>query len=68
MEQLLIYAALFFLEYKRDYRPNTMKVELRIYQSGKIDIKQPTFEEIKKTMDRIIYEDKILTRQVEIGI
>lgn len=68
IEQLLIYAALFFLEYKRDYRPNTMKVELRIYKDNDITIHQPSLEEIQSTMNRIIYEEKIIRRQVEIGI
>lgn len=61
MEQLIIYAALFFLEYKRDYRPTTMKVELRIYQNNDITIYQPTLEEIKNAMDRIVAEDRYLS-------
>ena len=68
MEQLLAYAALFFLEYKRDYRPNTMKVELRIYQNNDIQIYQPTLEEIRRTMDRIVHEDKVLSRMASAGI
>lgn len=61
MEQLLVYAALFFHEYKRDFRPTTMKVELRIYQNGDILTHQPTIEEIKNTMDRIVAEDRYLS-------
>ena len=61
MDQLLIYAALFFHEYKRDYRPTTMKVELRIYQNNDILICQPTLEEIKNAMDRIVAEDRFLS-------
>lgn len=63
MDQLLVYAALFFLEYKRDYRPNTMKVELRIYQNQDILVHQPTTEEVKATMDEIIRKDKMLSRK-----
>ena len=61
MDQLLAYTALFFLEYKRDYRPTTMKVELRIYQNGDITEHMPTLEEITSAMDRIIAEDRYLT-------
>lgn len=60
MDQLLVYASLFFHEYKRDYRPTTMKVELRIYQNNDITVHQPTLEEIKATMDRIVAEDRYL--------
>jgi hypothetical protein len=61
MEQLVIYTALFFHEYKRDYRPTTMKVELRIYQNNDIIAHQPDLEEIKDAMDRIVQEDRYLT-------
>ena len=62
MEQLLAYAALFFLEYKRDYRPSTMKTELRIYQNQDIVTHQPTPEEIKAAMDSIIQKEKFLNQ------
>lgn len=61
MDQLLAYAALFFLEYKRDYRPSTIKTELRIYQNQDITIHKPTEEEIRASMDRIIHDDKVLS-------
>jgi hypothetical protein len=63
MDQLLAYAALFFLEYKRDYRPSTMKTELRIYQNQDIIAHHPTSEEIKATMDKIVHDDKVLSNQ-----
>lgn len=63
MDQLLIYAALFFLEYKRDYRPDTMKVELRIYQNQDILVHQPTTEEIKSTMNEIVRKEKVLSQR-----
>ena len=62
MDQLMCYAGLFFLEYKRDYRPQTMKVELRIYQNQDILIAQPSSEEIKAVMDTIIHGDSVLTK------
>lgn len=63
MDQLLAYAALFFLEYKRDYRPSTMKTELRIYQNQDIITHHPTSEEVKATMDKIVHDDKVLSNQ-----
>lgn len=64
MDQLMCYAGLFFLEYKRDYRPQTMKVELRIYQNQEVLITQPSSEEIKAVMDKIIHGDSVLTKNV----
>lgn len=63
MDQLLAYAALFFHEYKRDYRPSTMKVELRIYQNQEILTHHPTTEEIRSAMDKIVHDDKVLSKQ-----
>ena len=62
MEQLLVYAALFFLEYKDILRvsPENTKTELRIYQSDDILIANPTAEEIRPIMDKIISFDKII--------
>lgn len=58
MEQLLIYAALFCLEY--DVRPSDIEVELRIYQSNDILADRPTAEDILPIMDKIITFDKII--------
>lgn len=63
MEQLLTYAALFFHEYKRDYRPTTMKTELRIYQNQEIITHNPSTDEIKAAMDKIVHYDRILSQQ-----
>lgn len=62
MDQLMGYAGLFFLEYKRDYRPQTMKVELRIYQNQEVQITQPSSEEVKAVMDKIIHGDSVITK------
>lgn len=64
MDQLLCYAGLFFLEYKRDYRPQTMKVELRIYQNQEVLVNQPSSEEVKAVMDKIIHGDSVLTKKL----
>lgn len=67
MDQLVIYSALFFLEYKRDYRPSTMKTELRIYQNQEILTHHPTTEEIHVAMDKIVHDDKVLSNQTMEG-
>lgn len=60
MEQLMIYAALFCLEYK--IKPSDIEMELRIYQSDEVLYHNPTAESISAIMDRIVYLDKILER------
>lgn len=50
MEQLMIYAALFCLEY--NYKPNEIQMELRIYQNDGIICHQPTIEDIFPIMDQ----------------
>lgn len=60
MEQLMIYAALFCLEYK--IKPSDIEVELRIYQSDEVLYHNPTAESISSIMDRIVYLDKMLER------
>ena len=58
MEQLMIYAALFCLEYK--IKPTDIEIELRIYQSDEVLYHNPPAEDIRSIMDRIIYLDKML--------
>lgn len=58
MEQLLIYAALFCLEYK--IKPGEIKMELRIYQNDDVLIAEPTAEDILPIMDKIIHLNKLL--------
>lgn len=60
MEQLLIYAALFCLEYK--IKPGDIEFELRIYQSDEILYHKPTAEDILPIMDRIVTFDKIINK------
>lgn len=56
MEQLLIYAALFCLEY--DVKPKDIQSELRIYQSNEVIICKPTVEDIVPIMDKIVTFNK----------
>lgn len=60
MEQLMIYAALFCLEYK--IKPSEIDMELRIYQSDEVVVHNPEVDEIVPIMDKIVTFDKILTR------
>ncbi len=58
MEQLLVYASLFCLEY--DIKPGTIEFELRLYQSDDILVSNPSVDEIAPVMDKIITFDKII--------
>jgi hypothetical protein len=58
MEQLMIYAALFCLEYK--YKPGEIEMELRIYQNDMIIEHKPEADEILPIMDIIIHHDRML--------
>ena len=58
MEQLMVYAALFCLEYK--VKPGEIDFELRIYQSDDILICNPTAADILPIMDQIISFDKLI--------
>lgn len=63
MEQLKIYAALFFLEYSKELGIETLKdmhIELRIYQSGEVLVENPSPEEIELIADKIIDSDEII--------
>ena len=51
MIQLLVYAALFCLEY--NFNPRDIEIELRIYQNNKVEIYLPTPPEIFSLMDNI---------------
>lgn len=68
MDQLLIYAALFCLEY--DVRPADIEIELRIYQFDQWIGYKPTAEDIVPIMDKIKTLDKALKniRREEIGL
>jgi len=58
MEQLMVYAALFCLEYK--YKPGEIEMELRIYQNDEVVFCNPTAEDIAPIMDIIVHSDKAL--------
>lgn len=61
MEQLLVYVALFCLEYKM--RPSDLAgIECRLYQSDDILVANPTAEDIVPIMDHIVHLDKLLMK------
>ena len=58
IEQLMVYAAIFCLEYK--IKPKDIEIELRIYQNDEIHPCHPTADEIEDIMHKIVHLDKLL--------
>lgn len=58
MKQLMVYNALFCLEYRM--KPNEIETELRLYQSDEVITHVPEADEIFRIMDKIITFDKII--------
>lgn len=63
MDQLMIYAALFCLEYKKN--PFDFATELRIYQNGEILIMNPEPTEIEGVMNLITSKNKAILKFME---
>ena len=63
MEQLMIYAALFCLEY--GVKPSEIDMELRIYQNDEVLVHNPQADEIVPIIDKIISFDKLINRMKE---
>lgn len=66
MEQLLIYAALFCLEYQ--IKPSDIEIELRIYQLDEVLVFNPTADDIDPIMNKIVAFDEVISniRQMEV--
>lgn len=60
IKQLEIYAALFCLEYK--FKPESIGMELRIYQSNDILVEEAEAEVVQGIMDKIIEFDKVIAK------
>lgn len=60
MEQLMIYAALFCLEYRE--QPANIGMELRLYQSGDVLVHNPSVEDIVTIMNKIVQFDKVIAK------
>lgn len=65
MEQLLVYAALFCLEYR--FKPSDIEIELRIYQNDEVVVHKPEVDEILPVMDTIICHTRSLEKMNEEG-
>ncbi|MBO5318992.1 MAG: DUF2800 domain-containing protein [Ruminococcus sp.] len=63
IDQLLVYAALFCLEYR--IKPGEIDIELRIYQNDEILYHNPEADEILPIMDKIIHLNKLLEKLEE---
>lgn len=63
MEQLLIYAGLFCLEYK--INPKDIQIELRIYQNDKIFAERPEENRVVAIMNIIKRSDAVITKLIE---
>lgn len=61
-DQLIVYAAYFFLEYgkKMKLKPESVDTELRLYQSSEISICHPDPEDIYAAIDKIVELDPII--------
>lgn len=64
MDQLMVYSALFFLEYK--HKPERINTELRIYQMDEIIVHQPEPDEIREVMKSIAEKDRVLQKLKEV--
>lgn len=60
IDQLLIYEALFCLEYR--FKPTDIHSELRIYQNDTVFVHNPEVNEIVPVIDKIVSHNKTLIR------
>ena len=56
----MIYAALFCLEY--EVNPNSINIELRIYQNDEVNIFEPEANDIMDITKKIISFDKVINK------
>ena len=56
IKQLMVYAALFCLEYRK--KPSEIDIELRLYQSDDVLVHTPEPDETLYIMDKIVHFDK----------
>ena len=64
MDQLMIYAAWFYLEYKKQVNFQKSKTELRIYQNNEVLCHAPTNGEISGVMERIIRGSEMIENYI----
>ena len=64
MDQLMIYAGLFYLEYRKEVNFNKCKTELRIYQNQEVVVHTPTLEDISSIMDKIVHGNMVIDNKI----
>lgn len=64
VNQLMIYTALFCLEYR--FKPTEIEIELRLYQSDEVKVHIPEPENVFYIMDKIVLFDKNI-EQMKVG-
>lgn len=60
MDQLLVYACFFLIEYR--YKPNEIKIVLRIYQNDDIVEYIPELDELAHIIDKILTSDELINQ------
>ena len=55
MEQLMVYAAWFYLEYKKEVNFQKSRTELRIYKDREVIVHTPTNHDISEIMEKVIH-------------
>lgn len=55
MDQLMVYAAWFFLEYKKEVNFQKSRTELRIYQKQEVIVHTPSNQEISEIMEKVVH-------------
>lgn len=60
MDQLMGYAALFYLSHSKEAKLQKCKTELRIYQNNKVLIHTPSAYDIACVMDKAVHADMIV--------
>ena len=62
MDQLMIYAAEFYLEHKREANLSKSRTELRIYKNQEVVVHTPSNHEIAAVMDKIIHANTVVDK------
>lgn len=64
MDQLMVYAAWFFLEYKKEVNFQKSRTELRIYQNQEVIVHTPTNHDISEVMEKVIHGAMVIEKNL----
>lgn len=64
MDQLMVYAAWFFLEYKKEVNFQKSRTELRIYQNQEVIVHTPTIHDISEVMEKVIHGAMVIEKNL----